>query len=142
MPNRPMVYFIGAGPGDPGPDDAARRRVAWRTPTSSSTTNSCTRRSSRHARPDAERIGVGRASPQGTDRDAIAYLLLEKYRDGKRVARLKWGDPFVFDDGGEEALFLHEHGVPFEVVPGDPGGRRRAAVRGRRRSPIAAAATR
>ena len=74
----------------------------------------------RHARPDAERIDVGRAAPQGTDRDAIAYLLVEKVREGKRVARLKWGDPFIFDDGGEEALFLHEHGIPFEVVPGVP----------------------
>jgi uroporphyrinogen III methyltransferase / synthase len=74
----------------------------------------------RHARPGAERIDVGRAAPQGTDRDAIAYLLVEKVREGRRVARLKWGDPFVFDDGGEEALFLHEHGIPFEVVPGVP----------------------
>ena len=119
MPNRPMVYFIGAGPGDPG---LLTVRGA-----------ACLGRADvvvydrlvhpsllRHARPDAERLDVGRAAPNVTARDAISYLLLEKVRDGKRVARLKWGDPFVFDDGGEEALFLHEHGVPFEVVPGVP----------------------
>jgi uroporphyrinogen III methyltransferase/synthase len=119
MPNRPMVCFIGAGPGDPG---LITVRGA-----------SCLGRADvvvydrlvhpsllRYARPDAERIDVGRAAPQGTARDAIAYLLLEKVREGKQVARLKWGDPFVFDDGGEEALFLHEHGVRFEVVPGIP----------------------
>ena len=119
MPNRAMVYFIGAGPGDPG---LLTLRGA-----------ACLERADvvvydrlvhtavlRHARPGAERIDVGRAAPQGTDLDAIAYLLVEKVREGKRVARLKWGDPFVFDDGGEEALFLHEHGIPFEVVPGVP----------------------
>ena len=50
--------------------------------------------------------------------EAVSYLLAEKAREGKRVARLKWGDPFVFARGAEEALFLHEQGVPFEVVPG------------------------
>ena len=54
--------------------------------------------------------------------EAISYLLAEKAREGKLVARLKWGDPFVFDRGGEEALFLHEQGIPFEVVPGIPAG--------------------
>ncbi len=47
-------------------------------------------------------------------------LLAEKARDGHTVARLKWGDPFVFDSGAKEAMFLHEQGVPFEVVPGVP----------------------
>lgn len=68
----------------------------------------------------AERIDVGPAAPEQRDQDAISYLLAEKAREGKTVARLKWGDPFLFDRGGEEALFLHEQGVPFEVVPGVP----------------------
>ena len=68
----------------------------------------------------AERIDVGPAAPEQRDQDAICYLLAEKAREGKTVARLKWGDPFLFDRGGEEALFLHEQGVHFEVIPGVP----------------------
>ncbi|HUQ89469.1 MAG TPA: uroporphyrinogen-III C-methyltransferase, partial [Vicinamibacterales bacterium] len=68
----------------------------------------------------AERIDVGSVAPEGRDQDAICYLLAEKAREGKTVARLKWGDPFLFDQGGEEALFLHEQGVRYEVVPGIP----------------------
>jgi len=119
MPNRPMVCFIGAGPGDPG---LLTIRGAARLGRADVVVYDGLVHAAllRHAPPGAERIDVGRAAPQGTDRDAIAYLLLEKVREGKRVARLKWGDPFVFDDGGEEALFLHEHGIPFEVVPGIP----------------------
>src|SRR4029453_16530706 len=74
----------------------------------------------RYARQDAEKIDVGSAAPQPLDQEAICYLLVEKAREGKVVARLKWGDPFVFDRGGQEALFLHEQGVIFEVVPGIP----------------------
>lgn len=74
----------------------------------------------RHAPPRAERIDVGVAAPKALEQEAICYLLAEKARERKTVARLKWGDPFVFDRGGAEALFLHEQGVPFEVVPGIP----------------------
>src|SRR5262245_38141462 len=68
----------------------------------------------------AERIEVGSAAPPQGEQEAICYLLAEKAREGKIVARLKWGDPFLFDQGGEEALFLHEQGIRFEVVPGVP----------------------
>jgi uroporphyrinogen III methyltransferase/synthase len=72
------------------------------------------------ARPSAERIDVGSSSPHANDQDAISYLIAEKAREGKIVARLRWGDPFLFGRGGQEALFLHEQGIPFEVVPGVP----------------------
>lgn len=119
MPNRPMVHFVGAGPGDPGLISVRGAKCLGRADVIVYD-RLVPEAILRYARPGAERIDVGRAAPQASDRDAIAYLLVEQQREGKRVVRLKWGDPFVFDDGGEEALFLHEHGVPFEVVPGIP----------------------
>jgi len=68
----------------------------------------------------AERIDVGSAAPERLDQEAICYLIAEKAREDKLIARLKWGDPLVFDQGGIEALFLHEQGIPFEIVPGIP----------------------
>src|SRR5204862_520244 len=76
----------------------------------------------KYARPDAETIDVGGAALQPLEQEAICYLLAEKAREGKTVARLKWGDPFFFDTGGAEALFLHEQGLRFEVIPGIPAG--------------------
>lgn len=72
-----------------------------------------------YAREDAERIYVGKA-PQchSYTQEEINRLLLEKAKDGKIVARLKGGDPFVFGRGGEEAQALAKHGIPFEIVPG------------------------
>jgi uroporphyrinogen III methyltransferase/synthase len=114
-----MVFLIGAGPGDPGLITvrgmeclAAADVVLY--------DHLVNPRLLRHARSDAETIDVGRAAPQPLEQEAICYLLAEKAREGKTVARLKWGDPFVFDTGGAEGLFLHEHGVRFEVVPGVP----------------------
>ena len=116
-----IVYLIGAGPGDPGLITvrglqclAAADVVLY--------DHLVHPRLLRHARADAEKIDVGVAAPQPLEQEAICYLLAEKAREGKIVARLKWGDPFVFDRGGSEALFLHEQGVRFEVVPGVPAG--------------------
>ena len=82
------------------------------------------------ARPAAERIDVGSSSPHANDQDAISYLIAEKSREGKIVARVRWGDPFLFGRGGQEALFLHEQGIPFEVVPGVPAAMAGAAYAG------------
>ena len=117
--NSPRVYLVGTGPGDPSLISVrglrclqAAQVVVYdhRVP----------HRVLRLAPPEAERIDVGPAAPKPLDQDAICFLLAEKAREGKTVVRLKWGDPFVFDSGGKEALFLHEQGVPFEVIPGVP----------------------
>jgi uroporphyrinogen III methyltransferase/synthase len=115
----PCVYIVGAGPGDPTLVSVRGQRyleaadvVVY--------DHRVHARLLRNARPGAERIDVGPAAPKPLEQDAICFLLAEKAREGKTVVRLKWGDPFVFDSGGKEALFLHEQGIPFEVVPGIP----------------------
>src|SRR5258706_8713050 len=116
---QPGVYIVGAGPGDPTLISVRGQRYLEAADVVIYD-HRVHARLLRGARPDAERIDVGAAAPKPLEQDAICFLLAEKARDGKTVVRLKWGDPFVFDSGGKEALFLHEHGVPFEVVPGIP----------------------
>ena len=115
--NTPCVYIVGAGPGDPSLLTVRGLRYL-ETADVVIHDHRVHAKLLRKARADAERIDVGAAAPEPLDQDAICFLLAEKAREGKTVVRLKWGDPFVFDSGGKEALFLHEQGIPFEVVPG------------------------
>ena len=117
----PAVYLIGTGPGDPGLITVHGLECLRRADVVIHD-HEVPIRVLKQARPSAELIDVGKAGRQPMEQDAITFLLAEKVRDGKLVARLKRGDPFVFDRGGEEALFLHAQGIPYEVVPGIPLG--------------------
>lgn len=67
----------------------------------------------------AEKINAGKTSGSHLiPQDEINNILLEKAKAGRRVVRLKGGDPFLFGRGGEEAEFLYENDIPFEVIPG------------------------
>ncbi len=118
---QPIVHLIGAGPGDPGLI-TVRGLECLRSADVVIYDHLVSPRLLKHAKHTAELIDVGTAAPQPMAQEAINYLLVEKAREGKQVARLKWGDPFVFDRGGEEALFLNQHQIPYEVVPGIPAG--------------------
>lgn len=112
------VFLIGAGPGDPGLitvkglecvkkadviiyDYLANERLLDQ------------------RRPDAELIYVGKQGGKHTlPQDEINTLIVKKAKEGKLVARLKGGDPFIFGRGGEEAEELADSNIPFEIVPG------------------------
>ena len=69
--------------------------------------------------PGAMQVFVGKASNcHPTPQDEINDLIVRLARGGRRVVRLKGGDPFVFGRGSEEAEYLSLHGIPFEIVPG------------------------
>lgn len=119
MEGKGYVYLVGAGPGDEGLITVKGKEcieegdvVVY--------DYLINRRLLDYAKPGAEKIYVGKrgGSTNSSHQEHINRILNDKASEGKKVVRLKGGDPTVFGRGGEEALFLAKRGIPFEIVPG------------------------
>ena len=113
-----IVRLVGAGPGDPGLLTVAGRE-ALRTAEVVVHDRLGTEALLPLCPPGAELVNAGKAPGRAAmSQEEINAALVEHGRAGRRVVRLKGGDPFVFGRGGEEAEALAAAGVPFEVIPG------------------------
>ena len=113
-----IVSLVGAGPGDPGLITVAGRE-RLRSAEVVVYDRLVAPALLKEVPAEADRIYVGKeASAHSVLQDQIAELLVQKASAGKRVVRLKGGDPFVFGRGGEEAEALVAAGLDFEVIPG------------------------
>lgn len=116
------VWLAGAGPGDPGLLSLLVVKALGQADVivhDALVSDACLGL----ARSDAvlEYAGKRGGKPSAKQRD-ISLRLVEHAKEGKRVLRLKGGDPFVFGRGGEEALTLVENDIPFRIVPGITAG--------------------
>ena len=116
--NQGQVSIVGAGPGDPGLITLHAKQLISQSDVilydelvSAPILD--------FARKEADLIPVGkRSGTKGMQQEQINHLLVNEALKGKRVCRLKGGDPFIFGRGGEEVLALSHAGLPYQIVPG------------------------
>ena len=114
------VWLVGAGPGDPGLITALGLKALSE---ADIILYDALAHEALLSLSQAEKIYAGkRAGVKSCKQDEISDLLVRLAKEGKRVLRLKGGDPFVFGRGGEEAQALARAGVPFRIVPGITAG--------------------
>ena len=112
-----QVAMVGAGPGDP--DLWTQRAVDYLRHADLVLYDALVEAAALRDFTDAQCFCVGkRAGRESVRQETIHRLMIRAARQGKRVVRLKGGDPFVFGRGAEEAIALADAGIPFEVVPG------------------------
>jgi uroporphyrin-III C-methyltransferase/precorrin-2 dehydrogenase/sirohydrochlorin ferrochelatase len=112
-----FVSLVGAGPGDP--ELLTLKAVRRLSEADLVLYDALVETATLSYAPRAQRFFVGkRAGRPAIRQDAINRLMIREARRGRRIVRLKCGDPFVFGRGGEEALALAAGGIPCEVIPG------------------------
>jgi uroporphyrin-III C-methyltransferase/precorrin-2 dehydrogenase/sirohydrochlorin ferrochelatase len=117
VPTRAQVALVGAGPGDP--ELWTQRAIAYLQQADLVLYDSLVDAGALRRFTNAQCFCVGkRAGRESVRQETIHRLMIRAARQGKRVVRLKGGDPFVFGRGAEEAMALAAAGIPFEVVPG------------------------
>jgi uroporphyrin-III C-methyltransferase / precorrin-2 dehydrogenase / sirohydrochlorin ferrochelatase len=126
---RGFVSLVGAGPGDL--DLLTRKAVKRLAEADLVLYDALVDPDALELAPSAQRVFVGkRAGRPAVRQEFIHWLMVRAARRGRRVVRLKGGDPFVFGRGGEEGLALAAAGIPFEVVPGVSSAIAAAALAG------------
>ncbi len=118
MDKKGMVYLVGAGPGDP-----ELLTIKGKARLKECEVVIYDRLASDYLLDlvpgECEKIYVGKeVGNHGLSQETINEIIVKKALEGKRVVRLKGGDPFVFGRGGEEVLALQKEGIPYQVIPG------------------------